>query len=128
MPIYRTWRPGDDPKVGRKDFRYTDWGFRSEVSQREFEDLAGQVEDAVSFLTKFSNELSELVTKHKLDAITLDFPLSLPTDPSIIAMCRHLPAHLLKLAGNLGISIELSFYPVLEDDEGSPPSELRKFQ
>jgi hypothetical protein len=75
--------------------------------------LDRQVEDAIEFLCKYEKELLNLVAEYKVDDIRLDFPLDSRLregDDGIVAQFEYLPPELLKLAENIGIGIELSYY------------------
>jgi len=89
------------------------------VSERDWTDLAGQIEDAHAFLRMHEQKLRSLKTTHELTDIRLDFPYSCRLDDQIFLQCDYLPPEFLKLAGDLGVGIELSHYPPSEEDEDS---------
>jgi hypothetical protein len=103
---------------GEKMFRSRDgtWefekvsGFSCEVSSREG-DLAEEVQDAISFLTYHREYLACLSSTPGVDSVTLDFGCVLRLNDGCDVQCESLPPALLKLAGELGIQINLSLYP-----------------
>ncbi len=86
-------------------------GLKITVSEKEWDDLLGQIGDAELFLNANSTALDQLVAYPKVEQVLLDFPLDLRIDGKTIAgQSDFLPPLLLKLAGNLGVGIELSLY------------------
>ncbi|UCG16139.1 MAG: hypothetical protein JSV19_12675 [Phycisphaerales bacterium] len=83
-----------------------------DVSKREWDDLPGQIEDAIDFLHRFHDELQRLVSFAGVEDVGLDFPHDLRIGrPGVAVQCDYLPSSLLREAGNLGIGIEVSLYP-----------------
>ena len=83
-----------------------------DVSKREWDDLPGQIGDAIGFLRRFHDELQRLVSFAGVEDVGLDFPHDLRIGRHGVALqCYHLPSSLLREAGNLGVGIELSLYP-----------------
>jgi hypothetical protein len=118
FPSYQSHEKGE--VFGIRKPRLLDYfGFSSDVSKRDWEDLAGQIEDAHAFLREHEKELRSLRATHELTDIRLDFPYSCRLDDQILVQCDYLPPEFLKLAGDLGVGIELSHYPPHEEDENS---------
>lgn len=110
LPIYRTHEKGDstiNPKVSlRKDY-----GFSCDVSNREWNDFNGQVEDAISFLNTYLPELKKLSAQYDIDDIRLDFPIeSRLMKMDLFSQCDYLPPEIIKLSGEIGLGIEMSQY------------------
>src|SRR4051812_37467323 len=74
LPVYQSHRPGEMPKAGKRREPYADYGFSCTVSGRDFDDLKGQTEDALAFLSRHHSELERLARQHPVDDFRLDFP------------------------------------------------------
>jgi hypothetical protein len=86
-------------------------GFKCEVSPPGRE-LDAQVRDAVAFLRTHHGDLVRLASFPAVEDRRLNFGHRLRLDGvSVTAQCDYLPPDLLRLAGELGIGIELSLYP-----------------
>jgi hypothetical protein len=81
-----------------------------DVSDRDWDDLKGQVEDAILFLTKYQTELESLFLTHKVSDAFLDFPIFSRLDNEIVNQNDHFPRRLVSIAGKLNIGIELGIY------------------
>ena len=90
-------------------------GMSVSVSTREFSDLAGQVEDAILFLTENDRELKRLRDFPGLERMDLDFPVE---DRDIVYQRDAFPHQLLSLLGNLRIGLVISRYPAPSLSEG----------
>ena len=80
------------------------------VSDRDFDDLRGQVSDAVMFLEANAAEVAALVAFPGVQEPVLNFGIN----GAAGVLNDWIPAQLAKLAGGLGLAIELSHYPVGE--------------
>jgi hypothetical protein len=83
-------------------------GINVSVSEREFSDLAGQVEDAVRFLKQNARELTRLRDFQGVEWIALDFPVR---DRDVAVQRDTFPPELMSLLGSLRISLAISRYP-----------------
>jgi hypothetical protein len=81
------------------------------VSDREFEDLSGQVEDALEFLKQHSNDLQSVMASSAKGS--LDFAVSIPSQGFAT---RSFPASLVAAAGAVGLGLDLTAYPGDEDN------------
>ena len=128
FPSYRSHEKGEVSTI-RKRRLYDDFGFSSDLSKKDWGDLAGQIEDAHAFLREHEKELRSLRATHELTDVWLDFPYYCRLDDKIAVQCDYFPPEFLRLAGDLGIGIELSHYPPHEEDEnseqGAAPTPLR---
>jgi hypothetical protein len=107
---YSTFLRGDPILSGNKK-THRAGGFKCLVSSRDG-DLAGQIEDAILFLKTSHEDLRRLAQLPEVESKHLDFGYYLRIDQKrIFAQSDYLPPELLKLAGELGIGIELSLYP-----------------
>ena len=78
-----------------------------DVSKADFEDLPGQVRDAITFLETNAEALRDLIDRAVSSEPVLDFGVA---ERDVAVQVDRLPAKLLKLAGDLGMGIELSRY------------------
>ena len=105
-------RKGDPrrPSNPKRGF-HTASGICVPVSDAEWDDLPGQVVDAIQFLTKHESWLKQAADLPGLSWFVLDFPSNLRIgDNDIVAQTDVFPSDLLRLAGNLGLGIELTTY------------------
>jgi hypothetical protein len=112
---YSIYRRGEPRFENKPDGELNDSsGLKIDVSDAEFEDLHGQVAGAISFLRRNQKELKRLRRFPGVERACLDFALSKRDVP-----CQYdtFPAELLYLAGGVGLDIELSQFPAIEDAE-----------
>ena len=83
-------------------------GMNLSVSEREFSDLPGQIEDAVRFLKQNAKELERLRDFQGVERIALDFPVQ---DRDVAVQRDTFPPELMSLMGTLRISLAISRYP-----------------
>lgn len=83
-------------------------GFNVSVGEAELGDLEGQVQDAIVFLRRHKSELQNLQKYNGVDRVFLDFAL---VQENASVFSTSLPAELLSLAGEIGIDIELTYFP-----------------
>ena len=87
-------------------------GINIQVSEAPWSDLPSQISDAERFLETHREELQRLAESPGVVDLTLDFPINLRIDgASVVAQFDRFPASLTRLAGHLGIALELSIYP-----------------
>jgi hypothetical protein len=84
-------------------------GLQVDVSEADFDNLHGQIQDAISFMQKHKTELERLCKFPGVEGVSLDFGIA---RRDVVAQYDYFPPELLYLAGRLGIGIELSQYPV----------------
>ncbi len=118
FPTYKSHEKGEACTIGKRQ-PYDDFGFSSDVSKRKWTDLAGQIEDAYAFLRAHEAALRSLTATHEITDIRLDFPYSCRLGEGVFAQCNYLPPEFLRLAGDLGMGIELSHYPPIEQGDDS---------
>ena len=85
------------------------------VSGCEFEDTAGQVDDAIAFLKVFGEELRTLCQSGLTRPPVLDFAASITWD--IFSKSVRFPPELLALSGKALVEIEVSAYTRGPDPE-----------
>ena len=82
------------------------------VSDADYNDLNGQIKEAIKFLKKNSKYLDTISTNKTVETFALDFAFNSRIDRKIVEVqCDYFPSELIKLAGNLNISIWLTQWP-----------------
>jgi aralkylamine N-acetyltransferase len=121
IPFYESHDKNTLVKRGRKKGQpYGHAGFQSVVSKKEWDDLPGQIQDAIRFLQRYQADLTQLRNKFNVADVRLDFPYNLRIGRNNIAVqFDFLPAALISLAGGLGIGITMSLWPAA-DRPGEP--------
>jgi len=79
----------------------------------EFGNLRKQIKDAVAFLKDNNNskQLSILAKYPGVEGLDLDFGVNRKDCDKFPVKWYNFPPDLLRLAGNLGIGLEITFYP-----------------
>jgi hypothetical protein len=90
-------------------------GFNAEVSDRDFDDQEGQIDDALHFVKLHRSELEVL---RSLTGVESDLDFAVETrdgkivdGDEIVVWSIHFPTELLKTLGELEIGIEATIYP-----------------
>jgi hypothetical protein len=84
-------------------------GFSVLVSRNKLSDLADQVKDALTFLARHRRAIRALRRRKGVESATLDF--GLPHRPEVAEEGHVFPESLVRLAAELGLALELSFFP-----------------
>jgi hypothetical protein len=84
-------------------------GFNIVVSKKDSSDFAGQVKDAVSFLVRHRRAVRALRRQKGVEDAILDFGVE--RRPEAVVQIEVFPEDLVRLAGDLGLALELSFRP-----------------
>jgi hypothetical protein len=113
IPYYSSHDKNTPQPYGReKGMPFGEAGFQSVVSKKPFDDLPGQIRDAIRFLRRHKADLTRLRDEFKVREMRLDFPIHLRMGYQDIVVQRdYFTATLLHLAGELGIGIALTIYP-----------------
>ena len=106
--VYRKGEPRSPASKPKGKIHETS-GLNIDVSEADFDNLEGQIQDAISFLKQHKKELERLRKFPGVEGLALDFGIA---KRDVIAQYDYFPPELLYLAGSLGIGIELSQYPV----------------
>lgn len=94
-------------------------GFHVAVSEADFDDLPGQIEDALRFLAEHEEELRRLGRFEGVETVCLDFAI----DRKAVAIQSDVfDAELLWRAGALDIDLVVSHYAVSSNTKSPPPS------
>ncbi len=110
---YRVDRKGQ-PRALRSRPPHADSGVHFSVSDRDFTDLRGQIVDAISYLETNQAAIRQLREFPGVESAGLDFGIA---RRDVAAQFDSFPSKLLRLAGNLGLDLDLSQYPVGESLE-----------
>lgn len=91
-------------------------GINIGVSDADCNEFPRQVEETIAFLRNNAAEIRRLVTWPNVGEVSLDFGIE---RRDVYVQCDYLPAELIRRAGELGLGIELSYYPISKEDEGT---------
>lgn len=98
-----------------------------ETSKADFDNLKKQISDTIRFLKINKDKLAYIVSTKGIDKAVLNFGIDLRIDrKKVLIQSDTFPNELLRLAGELGLDIELSLYPV--DLEAILEKEHRKIK
>ena len=87
-------------------------GLSIETSASDFDDLKKQIEDTITYLEQNQAKLKFINSTKEIEYAILDFGVDLRIDgEKNLFKFEKFPSKLLKLAGDLGLDIELSIYP-----------------
>ena len=103
------WRKGEAKWKNKPERKCKDSGFSCDVSRKDFNNLKGQISDAVKFLKSNQSQLKKLVALSGVENVGLDFGIE-RRDAYVQFDC--FPSELLLLAGKLGIDVALTQYPI----------------
>jgi hypothetical protein len=101
---HKVWRKGER-KSAKRIHKWS--GFTMVASEADMDDVPQQIADAMNFLTTNHEELSKLQNFPGAETVSLDFGIE---DRDVGVQCDYFPPELLRLAGNLGIGIEITRY------------------
>jgi hypothetical protein len=110
---YSEFRKGEKcfPDNPQSERRHQVGGLKCDVSSADGV-LAEEVIDAIAFLERHYDDLARLGGVPEVESMYIDFGHNLRIDgEAVVVQCDRLPPELLRLAGELGIGIELSLYP-----------------
>jgi hypothetical protein len=88
-------------------------GFNVTASGADFSNLQVQIADAILFLEQNQDELARLAAFPGVEILSLDFGIE---ERYVAAQSECFPPKLLRIMGNLGISLEVTLYPCQEPD------------
>ena len=109
-----TWQKGSLRIASKPDGKkYTSTGARYLVSDADFSEFDIQKNEAIEFLRNNKRLLEEAMKLPSVEDASLDFGIE---RRDVAVQSDYFQPELLKLAGNLGLGIELSQYPIDEDE------------
>jgi len=84
-----------------------------QTSSADFNDLEKQIKDTIAYLKRNYEKLDHISSTKEIQWAVLNFGIDLRIDKkNVFSQSDMFPNKLLKLAGNLGLDIELSIYPI----------------
>jgi hypothetical protein len=114
---YRVYRAGDPRRASRPDGPgWNTSGFSVTVSDAAWSDLKRQVSDACAFLDHHGDALRALKASGAIEDMRLDFPVHLRISENVFAQFEFFPPELLEKAAGLGLGLEISIYPGVQDE------------
>jgi hypothetical protein len=113
----KVWRKGDTRlRDGRKGAAVqVTAGINVGISDADLGDLRQQVQDAIGFLQSNREELVRLTSFPGVEDVWLDFGIAWRQD--VVTQTDSLSPNLVRLAGELGLGVEISHYPVSDEAE-----------
>jgi hypothetical protein len=116
LPVCAVYRRGEpvlptSQPLGRRHERS---GVHVLASDAGFEEFPRQVAEAAAFLLAEFNQVQRLCGWPGVARVTLDFGV---VRRDVAVQCDVLPPELVRVAGSLGIAIELSHYPSCGEDQ-----------
>jgi hypothetical protein len=103
------------PLTAVKPYRVENGTAHFDVSGRDFDDLPGQVNDAIAFLRSNATDLKLLLSAVGAEGV-LDFAVEASADTFQFAAFS---ASLVREASGLGLGLELSYYPLGKNRAGA---------
>lgn len=110
MPVCAVKRCGEPvfPASQPNGRRHEQSGVHVSASDADFGEFPRQVAESIAFLRAEAEQVRRLCEWPGVEGVTLDFGIA---RRDVAVQCDHLPAELVRLAGLLGLAIELSHYP-----------------
>jgi len=84
-----------------------------QTSKADWDELDKQIKDTIRYLQRHKDKLSHIKQVKEVELALLDFGINLRIDNEKVHLqSDRFPSELLKLAGEIGLDIELSIYPI----------------
>ena len=112
LPVCSVYQRGQPTTLGGGSQQHTTSGINIDVSEADFDDLTGQIRDALAFLHKHAEELGRLSNQVGIEGVSLDFGLSQRDVP---AQFCYFPPDLLLATGQHQIGLEVSLYAISDE-------------
>ncbi len=115
IEAFKVWRKGQPRFNSNPNGRLNETsGINIELSCSDFSEIEKQITEAISFCKSHEEALTELVSHQGVDGAVADFGADIHPP----GWCSfYFESELLKLLGNIGISLGLSVYPTNDEDE-----------
>lgn len=113
--VFRKGEPRikDNPKWKK----HLENGVNIGLSYESFDNLDGQIKDAIKFLKKNKKELKRTIASKEINGIwVLDFAIK---RRDVAVQFEEFPQELLLLLGSLGITLQVSYYLLVDLREGN---------
>jgi hypothetical protein len=112
-PYRKSYKGQPKLKTKPDEDRLTHSSISIETSKADFDNLKKQIADTIRYLKRNKDKLVKITSTRGIDYAFLDFGIDLRIDKKkVLTQSDTFPSELLKLAGDLGVDIELSIYPV----------------
>ena len=121
LPVYSV-HDATDIRRARTGEPYGVFRISFDVSDRDWDDFPGQVQDAIAFLTQHASAIRALIASHNVSDAVLDFPIWSRLDGRIVNQNDSLPPQLISLCASAGLGIEMAQY-ARDAFEPSPDSD-----
>src|SRR5262249_34827302 len=120
LPLCAVKRRGEPGFAARQPDgrRHERSGVHVSASDADFEEFPRQVEEATAFLRAEVEQVRRLCKFPGVEDVTLDFGID---RRGVAVQCDYLPPELVRLAGALGLGIELSQYRARDAAPGAEP-------
>lgn len=116
LRVYKKCYKGEPvfPKTKPDGEKLRHFSVSAAASNAEFEEFEKQVKDVIRYLKRNKEKLAHIATTKGVEFAFLDFGVRRE-----VKFCQEIyfPPQLVKLAGELGLSLQVSIYPSDEDDE-----------
>ncbi len=97
--------------INRVNPRKLKYSFVSIItSEAGFDDIKSQINDTISFLNKYQDNLRHISDIPEIEYATIDFGVDSVIDEEHLTQSFYFPISLIKICAELGIGIELSIY------------------
>ena len=84
-----------------------------QTSDADFDELDRQIKETIHYLKRKKDKLSHIKQVKEIDLALLDFGINLRIDKKkVLLQSDRFPTELLRLAGEIGLDLELSIYPI----------------
>jgi hypothetical protein len=107
---FTVWHKGEP----LRDKSREDSGFILDICDVGSKGLKAQIEKVTAFLSNHYGEIKKLMETQGVESGVLDFAIA---KRNVAAQFDRFPADLIRLAGGIGLEIELSQYAIAEDEE-----------
>ncbi len=121
LDIVGIHRKGQPKSMQEPDELYSGSNLNINVSEADFDDFSGSIEDTIDFLREEFAEIARLRDYPGLDSIGIDFGIK----QTAYVWSNRFPIELIRQCAELGLEIEISHYPVSNsEDEDSEEIEI----
>jgi hypothetical protein len=96
-------------------------GINIPVCETNFDDLEQQITDAIAFFTANEHQIRALCEFPGVEGVSLDFGIK---RRDVYVQTDVFPSELVRIAGSLGLEIELTQYPISGDGDNGEPSNV----
>ena len=109
------WKKGE-PRLKTKpnEKKHLHSGAHYCVSEAEFNEFEKQKEDVIKYLNENEEKIESIQKLAGIESVFLDFGIE---QRDVFVQSDFFPPELIRLAGKLGLGIELSQYPPSDDEE-----------